>query len=141
MSIIQSLREYVQDCPLIDSLLDNIHVDLTEENPTNYGISPTGESTMKEYLDGSKVKQYNASLFIRDYTVGDYERLQNSEFLESFTSWLDEQNLNRNFPVVSENIEIESISCSNGMLFDLDETGDTGLYQLQLQLIYTWRKE
>jgi len=135
--MISELRTYIQSCPLITDLSEDMHIDFTDQKAKSYGIMPTGENILKRFVAGGCKKQYNAVLYIRNYTIDDFERLQNSEFLESFSSWLDEQNLNRNFPVVSENIEIESISCSNGMLFDLDETGDTGLYQLQLQIIYT----
>lgn len=139
MTVIQALRDFIQACPFLDTLLEDIHIDFTDDNITSYGISPTGESTVKEYVGGTKVKQYNASLYIRDFTADDIYRLENCEFLENFSTWIDQQNGVRNFPVISDSIEIDSISCSNGMLFDLDETGDKGTYQIQIHLIYTRR--
>lgn len=133
MSKIQALREFIFSCPLISTLLEDIHVDTTEENPVNYGIMPTGELILKKYITGGCQKQYDAVFYIRDCTIDDYERIENSEFLEEFTDWIETQNNNENLPKIDN---IESISCSNGMLFDLSEDGTTGLYQLQLQIIY-----
>ena len=134
--MISELRTYIQSCPLIDNLYEDMHIDFTDSAATSYGIMPTGENILKRFIAGGCKKQYNAVLYIRNYTIDDFERLQNSEFLENFSSWIEEQNETENFPIV-ENINIESVSCANGMLFDLDETGNTGLYQLQLQIIYT----
>ena len=52
---------------------------------------------------------------------------------------LEDQEENNNLPILGGRYVAESIEVSNAMLMDIEEDG-TGLYQVQIQLIFTKRK-
>lgn len=136
MSIIQGIRKFIAACPFMSDLTDGVHIDFTDEKAGNYGIFPSGEVTIEEYFDGGKIKQYNFSLYACNFTISDLNRLENNEFVERFTKWIEEKNDAGDFPELPDGLYPESISCTNGMLFSLNESGKTGLYQIQCHLIY-----
>lgn len=140
MSKIQQMREFIARCPLIDTFSSNIHIDWTDSEPGNYGIMPTGESTIKTVEDicGNKVvyKQSNFALYAMRFTIDDIARLESAGFLEQFTDWIEEQSRNGTAPKFSDNPYNETISAQNGMLFSLSDNGRTGRYQIQINCQY-----
>ncbi len=126
--IIDRLRTFLAGCP---SITEELHVDFTDAAATSYGIMPVGITTLERYMDGAKRMQYSFIVYIRDYTAEDFERLANSQFLEGFAEWLEE-----NVPELDGGCTAERVETANGMLFDMSPDGTTGLYQLQCQLFY-----
>lgn len=81
-------------------------------------------------------KQYNAVLYARGWTVDDVVRLENVDFLDNFQQWVEEQQYMGLTPIFGDNPDDEVITAQNGMLFELAEDGQTGLYQIQLSITY-----
>ena len=138
MSMIESVRDYIKTCPHIDLLAD-VAIDLADEMPTNYAIVPNGDKIIARYVAGGEKHQYSFSLMVREFTFQDVERVENAAFLEKFSDWICDQVAARNFPDFGEDKEITMIECANGFLYQLDETGEKGLYQIQCQIYYTRR--
>lgn len=138
MSVISGVREFVQTCPSI-GLLKSICIDSTEDDPTSYGISPAGDRLVSAYIDGSQKRQYSFAVYVRRATLADVERLDNAEFVEGFCDWVDQCVREKNFPSLGDRITVTGMETANGFLFDLDEDGMSGLYQIQCQLYYTKR--
>ena len=137
MSIIEGVKAYMQSCPYLQEFTGGVYVDFTDASPGDYGIMPAGEQVIKRYLRGrGAVIQYNFVLYAREFTFEDAQRVDNCAFLEHLSDWIFEQNANKNFPGIGENKTVQRIESANGILFDLGENGDSGLYQIQLQLIY-----
>lgn len=146
MNKLQKMREFLATCPLLSVLADGIHVDWTADAPENFGIMPTGEVVVdrKENVLGEVflLKQYNFSLFARMFTPNDVSRLENCGFFEDFIDWIEEQQVFGNVPAFGgeEFGREEMLTAQNGILYDLDEGGDTGTYQIQLQKTYKIRR-
>ena len=138
MSRVESICEYIKTCPHIN-LLAEVTVDLADEAPTNYAVIPGGDTILTRYIDGGEKHQYSFSLVAREFTFQDVERVENAAFLEQFSEWIGEQERARNFPDFGEGIEITAMECANGFLYQLDETGQKGLYQIQCKIFYTRR--
>lgn len=136
MNIIDAVREFIAGCPFIEELPGGGRVDFTDDNMDNYGICPTGQVEEASFLGGCQRMVYNFNLFARRFTVDDLSRLENLCFVERFSDWVRGQSRLRRFPDLGEEKEFLSISCANGFLFELREDGNTGLYQIQLQLRY-----
>ncbi len=137
MSIISGVKTYMQTCSYLQELTGGNYVDFTDAEPGNYGIMPLGDQRIKIYLRGrGEQRQYSFALYAKNFTFEDLQRVENCEFLEHLTDWVSEQDKNRNFPDIGSGKTVRSITCSGGMLFDTEKSGDKGLYQIQLQLIY-----
>ena len=140
MSIIEGVRDYIMECPHLEQFAA-LNIDRAEEEPINYGIAPSGDRVIAQYLDGTAKRQYSFALYAREMTAADVERLENNEFLELFGSWIYEQNMARAFPELGEGRFATKIEAANGFLFDLDEDGGRGLYQVQCNLYYTQKRK
>lgn len=133
-SIIEGLREYIAGCPHLTEFTD--HVDFADEDAGNYGIMPTGDDIIKRFMDRSAQRKYQFSLCARNFTVDDAQRVANSKFIEHFSDWIFQKNARREFPQIGEDKQPYQIDGANGVLFELAENADTGLYQIQCSLFY-----
>lgn len=139
-SVGQAVREFVTTCPFIQDF-SITHIDFTGDSANNCGVADYGESSPLDiYMDGSVLLQHNFSLFARGYTIDDMDRLDNIGFVEHFSQWIRVQSMQGNFPDLGENRTADSMEAANGALFDIDENGEKGLYQIQFHLIYQERK-
>lgn len=136
MSIIGAVREYLSTFPFLSELSGGIQIDYTSGEPGSYGIVPTGEAALNWYGDGTIRKQYTFSLYAREFTQADLERLENCEFLERLSQWVEDNDQAGIYPVLPEGMDVESVSCANGVLFDYDPDLDQGCYQIQFEMIY-----
>jgi hypothetical protein len=142
MSKIKQMREFIATCPHLNVLADNIHVDWTADKPTNYGIMPTGETIVSRKSnvigDVTYHKQYNCSIFARFTTANDAMRIENCDFFDDFTEWLEEQDTNGTPPRFSDEefIHEEYITAQSGFLYEMEKSGDRGTYQIQVQVNY-----
>lgn len=137
MSILSAVKEYIQGCPFLDELAaEDIHVDFNSEEPTNYALSQTGDTLLKRCVNGSEQRQANFGIYIKNFTFSDTKRLENSAFCERFIFWLSDNTKAEIFPTLDVGLCPLSISAENGILFDVNENGDIGTYQIQIHLIY-----
>lgn len=139
MSILETMRSWLSECPYLDEFSGG-HIDWTDNTAMEYGIMPTGSVIIRTEEDvlGNKTvyKQYNLALYARGWTVDDVVRLENSTFLEDFSDWVEEQQMAGKTPKFGDNPEEEEITAQNGMLYQMDPNGQTGLYQIQISVTY-----
>jgi hypothetical protein len=134
-TIIQSLRDYFLDCPLMGD--SRINVDYLPEKGIEYSIDTTpATEIIKQYVNGDSKRQY---LFVirsvNDYGSDVLQNIANSGFFEKFSDWLEAQTNTGNLPDLPEGMEPESIEAqSTGYLFTASP--DAGKYQIQCRLIY-----
>lgn len=136
MSIIKALREWLAECPELQMLSKDGYIDFTKDDKENYGISPGGETTVRRYIDGSSIQQYSFSIFARRYTAEDIGRLENAEFLENLSQWMDNKAFAGELPNLGEGTETQAVTSNFSSLFEADTSRKTGLYQIPCELIY-----
>lgn len=141
MSIIQAVRDYISACPFLERFTDGEYVDFTGSDAGNYGIMPTGEVEENRDFAGNVLNQYNFVLYARNFTTENADRVENSGFVEDFSHWIQDNNFQGVFPILPEGMIPESITCSNGSLFEFDENQNTGIYQIQCQLTYERKRK
>ncbi len=135
-SIIESIRDYFLNCPY---LLDNVrlNIEFLSENPIEYGLyTEVGETTIKKYVDGDKIKQFNFIFVTTTNMSGDLiEQLENSAFFDKLKSWVEEENKKGNYPKLEGKkypLGIEVVT--DGYLSSAN--ADTAQYQIQMKLKY-----
>lgn len=141
MNIIETVKQLLTDCELITEFTQDVHVDFTNDEPTNFGLSSIGDTLVKTDILGNQTRKHNFVLYAVKQSYEDYDRLANSTFLLDLTYYLETIKgieITATIGGVEKQGTIKSLSCSNGMLFDIptEELNDGITYQLQIYADY-----
>lgn len=140
MTIIESVRKYLEGCPLLEG--GKLNVDFLPEAAASYSVDVTPvKPVVKSYLNGSSVRQFLFVFATRAY-YGDQirQQLDNLCLFESFEEWVDRQNRARNFPDLGEGRAVRKMEVTtSGYVFAPDT--DTARYQIQCRLVYFQKGE
>ncbi|WP_312093467.1 hypothetical protein [Aminipila sp.] len=116
--------------------IEKIKTDITEEEPTNYAVSPAGNSKVSTDILGNKRFSNDYVFYAKEATANEVDRQEIHTFLEGFSAWIDEQNDNDNLPVLPVGYTAEELIVSNILPLDFYENFTFGLYQVQIKLNY-----
>ena len=91
MTIIDFMRQKLTEYPKIADFLggEEVHIDFTDPEPVNYGLSGTGDSLLKQDILGNQLRQHNFVMYAVGQSFTDYNRLANSNFLYELSQWLE----------------------------------------------------
>lgn len=134
--IIEAIRDYFLNCPLISSDY-KINVDYLGVESVEYTIdSVPVEPILKRYADGGALKQYVFVFGSREYYGSDeVQNMENSGFYEQFSKWLEKQSNLGLLPNLSGGKVARRIEATTqGYLFDASES--MARYQIQARLLY-----
>lgn len=140
MTIIESIRKYLSNCPL---LMDGkLNVDFLPPEAASYSVDVTPVSpVVKSYLDGSSVCQFAFVLATRTYYGVDIrQQIDNLGFFEKFSNWIEDQNHNRNWPDLGNGKKAQKLEVTTSGYVFAPET-DTARYQIQCKLTYFQKGE
>ncbi len=146
MNIIEFVRTALSKFPKIAEVMGAVHVDFTDESPTNYGLSSTGDELVFEDVLGNQTRQHNFVLYAVYQSVNDYDRLNNSGTLLELQYWLERQAKEQEVTAKIGGRELKgklmSLVGSNGMIYEVPDTSNGGVrYQLQIQAKYKIESE
>lgn len=136
VSTISAIREYIKKCPYLDNGRI-LGVDRLGADPIEYTIDTVPcEPIIKEYIDGSSVRQIEFIFGSREkYGQDVMQNIMNSDFYENFACWIEQQDEKRVFPDFGKWRSVSSIEVlTNGYAHDV--TSDTSRYQIQLRITY-----
>lgn len=138
MNIIGLVKEILLNFPKIGEICNDIHVDFTDDIPTNYGISSTGDTLIKEDILGNQSRKHTFTLYAVYQSQSDYDRMVNSGTLLELQYYLENYAFNQQF---SDGF-LTKLTCSNGMLYEIPGSLNDGiLYQLQIIAEYKTESE
>lgn len=142
MNIIEKVKNILQRFPKISQVVNSVHIDFTDDTPTSYGLSPSGDKVIYEDVLGDLHKQHSFLLFVTFGSVNDYERLANSSVLLELSDWLRSQTGEEVETLIDGRKctgEITKLTAENGTLLAVpEENGFQGVqYQLQITAEYT----
>lgn len=149
MTIIDFMRQKLSEYPKISEFLagDDIHIDFTDPDPVNYGLSSTGDSLLKEDLLGNQTRQHNFVMYAVGQSFTDYNRLANSNFLLELAYWLERLPEEDGLSVIVDGQELNGkflkATTANAMSMGLmGETINEGvMYQIQIYAQYKIESE
>lgn len=137
-SIIEGIRAYLADCPLLAGGV--LHVNfLDERGPSGYTIDEVpGDLIVKRYTDGSTVRQ---AVFLvasaEDYSRDALENLKACGFYEQLADWLESRSRAGHLPALPEGCTALSIeTTTNGYCIQTDIQQNVQRYQVQCRLLY-----
>lgn len=137
MTIIESVRDFIQSCPFLDEFSKAVNVNYMDDDAVNYMIEPTPVNPIvKNYIGGSSVRQFTFVFASREYYGPDtIENISKSGFYERFADWLEASTLQRKLPVMGDKRTPRKIFAeTTGYVYNADET--LAQYQIQCKLIY-----
>lgn len=143
MNIIEIVQNALAEFPKISEVCNSIHIDFTEDEPTDYGLSPVGDSLISEDILGNQTRQHNFILYAVYQSQSDYDRLTNSGILLELQMWLEKYIENHSEIAVQTDGTVQAgtltkLSCANGMLYEipLENYNSAVRYQLQIYAQY-----
>ncbi len=135
MNIIECVRDIVSSFPKIADVCETVHVDFTDSESTSYGLSPTGDTLIKENILGDETRQHTFVLYAVYQSINDYDRLSNSGVLLALQQWLEKQ---YGHDITSETGEkkgkLLKLIPANGMLYSIPNENFTENVRYQLQI-------
>lgn len=135
MTVMQCVRTWLKGYSGLSGRLD---VDFLDDGPDTYSVDTIPcEEIVKRYRDGSAVKQFQFAVSSRRfYDQNIKQNLENLEFFEGLTRWIEGKALAREFPVMDNNRTAQKIVVtSTAYPFVVTEDGKAR-YQLQMRLEY-----
>lgn len=143
MNIIEMVKEVVLGYPNIEEL----HLDYTDNDLPNYGLYPTGDQFVKDYITGNQDRQHNFVLYAVFQSMNDYDRIANSTFLLDFAYWLEHAATDQEIEVTINDRtytgKLTKLNSANGMLYGYRNEDLNGpvTYQLQIFAQYSIEME
>ena len=116
------------------ALIEEIHYDTVSENVKNLALQRTGFTNLplKYVTDKGWYRQYQYMLLLKSESEIDEQRLNNLDWLDNLSDWLEEQNKKHNFPLLEDGKEVKNVSCANALTYEESEDGSISVYSLQL---------
>ena len=135
MKVIEAIRDYISNCPALETF--NVNINYLEDDFDSYSIEETPcDPIVKKYIDGSLKKQCQFVFTSKEpYSADVIGNIDNSNFYEEFSNWIETNNKEGIFPLLEEGLEPTQIKViSSPYVITTDE--DKAIYQIQLNLIY-----
>ena len=145
MTSLERLRAWIATYPGHD-ILNEFHVDYTDQIPANGGVYPSGlvEVDRRSDIMGNVTvtNQYNFGLYyVFEKAPGDDAGAAvNAGWVMDFQEWVQAQSAAGMAPAFGEVPRKERISAQNGVLYEADE-GGTATYMVQLSVEFQRKYE
>lgn len=142
-TIIQSIKEFISECPYLDDLSQIHEASSTGQN--SYVIEELFNNQGNighTYLDGSHERVYQFALvYMFPYHDELKSQIDETGFYEKFQDWIEDKNNDGELPLLREDLRPLSIEVSKtGLLIYRPQIMDKAKYQVQLKLIYEKEK-
>lgn len=136
--MIGAIRTYFSKCLCFDDL-KKIGIDFLSNDANIASIDRTPIQPLKnEKISGTKLKQASFTLRVKlNHSDELKQQIENSNFLEDFEDWLEEQNDLKIFPKFKENKKVTKVYVSSSnYLFAIEPTLRKAIYQVQIIVEY-----
>lgn len=110
-----------------------VNTEILPDETKTLALQRTGVTDIgKRYIfDTRWIRQYEYSLLVKFNSENNTQILDNLDFLDKFSEWLEEQNIKRNFPIL-EDKTVLSVNCENAITYEQDEIGEESIYYIQI---------
>ena len=128
-AINESLLQYEH----IKEIAEMIHTEELPDQTDTLALQRSGVENLGLKYVGEKgwYRQYQYILLLKANSEDDLQRLENLDWLDDLSDWIDEQNQSKNYPKLN-NKKIKEVSCANAITYETSEDGSVSTYYLQL---------
>lgn len=130
------INEWLQTYEPINeiAIIEEIHNERLTDNTKNLALQRTGFENlpMKYVTDTGWFRRYQYMLLLKSESEIDTQRLDNLDWLDDFSDWLEEQNKTKNYPNLGNEKIVKNVSCANALTYQENEDGAISVYALQI---------
>lgn len=140
MTVIESVRNFIQTCPYLPEFSQAVGLDYLDESLRSYMVEVVPVTPIvKRYTNGDTVRQLVFVFASRQYYGPDViEQIENSAFYEHFAEWLSECTFSKELPQLDMGKEAKKIEATTtGYVFN----ADLGIAQYQIQCRFLYYQE
>ena len=117
----------------VKEIAEMIHTEELPDQTDTLALQRSGVENLGLKYVGEKgwYRQYQYILLLKANSEDDLQRLENLDWLDDLSDWIDEQNQSKNYPKLN-NKKIKEVSCANAITYETSEDGSVSTYYLQL---------
>lgn len=128
-----AINEWLLQYEHIKEIAEMIHTEELPDQTDTLALQRSGVENLGLKYVGEKgwYRQYQYILLLKANSEDDIQRLNNLDWLDDLSDWIDKQNQSKNYPTL-ENKKIKQVSCANAITYESEEDGSISTYYLQL---------
>lgn len=128
-----AINEWLLQYEHIKEIAEIIHTEELPDQTDTLALQRSGVENLGLKYVGEKgwYRQYQYILLLKANSEDDIQRLNNLDWLDDLSDWIDKQNQSKNYPTL-ENKKIKQVSCANAITYESEEDGSISTYYLQL---------
>ena len=128
-----AINEWLLQYEHIKEIAEMIHTEELPDQTDTLSLQRSGVENLGLKYVGEKgwYRQYQYILLLKANSEDDIQRLNNLDWLDDLSDWIDKQNQSKNYPTL-ENKKIKQVSCANAITYESEEDGSISTYYLQL---------
>lgn len=128
-----AINEWLLQYEHIKEIAEMIHTEELPDQTDTLALQRSGVENLGLKYVGEKgwYRQYQYILLLKANSEDDIQRLNNLDWLDDLSDWIDKQNQYKNYPTL-ENKKIKQVSCANAITYESEEDGSISTYYLQL---------
>lgn len=128
-----AINEWLLQYEHIKEIAEMIHTEELPDQTDTLALQRSGVENLGLKYVGEKgwYRQYQYILLLKANSEDDLQRLENLDWLDDLSDWIDEQNQSKNYPKLN-NKKIKEVSCANAITYETSEDGSVSTYYLQL---------
>lgn len=133
-----ALREFFLKCPSFEKL-KKLGIDMLSKDANVASIDKTPiKPIIKTYIDGSTLRQASFTIRVNLEHVDEIkQKIENSEFFEEVSDWIEEQNELGIFPILKGDKTVTKITISSSdYLVSMNPNLRKAYYQIQIIIEY-----
>ena len=129
----EAINKWLLNYKPITEIAEMIHTEELPDQTDTLALQRSGvENLGLKYVGGKGwYRQYQYILLLKANSEDDLQRLENLDWLDDLSDWIDEQNQSKNYPKLN-NKKIKEVSCANAITYETSEDGSVSTYYLQL---------
>ena len=128
-----AINEWLLQYEHIKEIAEIIHTEELPDQSDTLALQRSSVENLGLKYVGEKgwYRQYQYILLLKANSEDDIQRLNNLDWLDDLSDWIDKQNQSKNYPTL-ENKKIKQVSCANAITYESEEDGSISTYYLQL---------
>ena len=129
----EAINKWLLNYKPITEIAEMIHTEELPDQTDTLALQRSGVENLGLKYVGEKgwYRQYQYILLLKANSEDDLQRLENLDWLDDLSDWIDEQNQSKNYPKLN-NKKIKEVSCANSITYETSEDGSVSTYYLQL---------
>lgn len=129
----EAINKWLLNYKPITEIAEMIHTEELPDATDTLALQRSGVEKLRLKYVGEKgwYRQYQYILLLKANSEDDLQRIENLDWLDDLSDWIDEQNQSKNYPKLN-NKKVKKVSCANAITYETSEDGTVSTYYLQL---------